>query len=267
MSVTLPAAATQAVRRSPVRFRRSSWSTIGLRREWGFPTPPRPRWRPRAIGWRNGQQLPRMNDQELPISESRTSVAEHADLLQRVRLGDRQAEQCMMELLGRPVAAILRNLARGGEAVDDLRQDVLVIVLGAARQGRIPDVPRLFGFASETSRRVALNAERLHRRRRTEINHEATLRAKDPRSVEPDDSEQPELAACVAEVLDSLRNERDRQLLREYYLEGRASESLQQSWSMSSMQLGRILYRARQRFEAAWKARRFDVLLDRSPEA
>src|SRR5690606_27808261 len=109
------------------------------------------------------------------------------------------------------------------------------------------------------ARRVALNADRLYRRRRTDTDHGATLRAVDERHGQHGMGEQPELEACVAEVLDSLHNERDRRLLREYYLEERPTEMLQQAWSVSSMQLGRILYRARQRFEAAWRARQFDI--------
>ncbi|MCB1554634.1 MAG: sigma-70 family RNA polymerase sigma factor [Xanthomonadales bacterium] len=200
-----------------------------------------------------------MSQTEPHLSSVAVAPSFASDLVARVQRREPKAEHEMVELLSRPLAAILRNLARGSESIEDLRQEVLLIVLNATREGRIPDVPRLLAFASESARRVALNADRLHRRRRTDIDHVATLRAVDDRQAHQAVDDHPELEACVAEVLDSMHNERDRRLLREYYLEERPTEMLQQAWSVSSMQLGRILYRARQRFEAAWRARQFDI--------
>lgn len=193
------------------------------------------------------------------MTEARSSLADrYAELLPQIAAGDRAAEGRLIELLGPPIAAILRNRARGDEMVDDLKHEALLVVLKATREARIPDVPRLIAFAGETARRLALNAERLSQRRRTAPDHDAvSLVTDDGRSVDRA-FEQPRMAACVNEVLASLNCERDRRVLIEYYLSEQSTEQLQSTLAVNAMQLGRILYRARQRFEAAWRARRFE---------
>lgn len=191
-----------------------------------------------------------MSEDPRPLSER------YAQLLPQVAAGSRPAEAALVALLGPPIGAILRQRARGDEAIDDLRQEALMVVIKAAREGRIPDVPRLIGFAAETARRLAANAERLRRRRRTEVDHEAVMLAADDGHSVEQAFERPAVAACVQQVLATLDSERDRRVLHEYYLDERPTAQLQAALSVTSLQLSRILYRARQRFQAAWQAHR-----------
>ncbi|HET9037640.1 MAG TPA: hypothetical protein VFN45_15620, partial [Myxococcaceae bacterium] len=59
----------------------------------------------------------------------------------------------------------------------------------------------------------------------------------------------------VRQVLEELPVERDRDLLRRYYLGQESKETLQADHGLSSLQFNRVLHRARRRFQELWVAR------------
>jgi DNA-directed RNA polymerase specialized sigma24 family protein len=184
---------------------------------------------------------------------------DYARLLAAVAAGDGRAESDLMAALAGPLEVVLRNRSRGSEGVDDLRQEALLVILTAAREGRILEPKALVEFALETARRLALNAERKHMRQRTGADDAALEAVADGRSSGLDWIAGEELRACVHSVLGALGNERDRQMLFSYYLEEQPSVRLQAHFGMDSAQLGRVLHRARQRFALLWRGRHTDT--------
>ena len=195
-----------------------------------------------------------------PAPEPAAEAApDYARMLAAVAAGDRAAESELMTVLAAPLDVVLRNRSRGSEAVDDLRQEALLVILTAARAGRIAEPRALVEFALETARRLAMNAERKHARQRTGGDQAALDAAVDGGAATLDWLAGEELRHCVHSVLGSLDNERDRQVLFSYYLEGQPSARLQARFALDSVQLGRVLHRARQRFGALWRGRRIDA--------
>lgn len=184
--------------------------------------------------------------------------ADYAELLLRIGNGDRDAEALLLQRLTLPLGAVLRRHAHGGEGIDDLRQDALLVVLEAARRGRLSDPRALVDYALETARRLALNAERKHRRQRTDADTEAIADLPDGAPPASERLRHEQLRRCVETVLAELGNERDRQLLHGYYLDERSSAELQAHFALDSIQLGRVLHRARQRFKTLWSALALD---------
>jgi RNA polymerase sigma factor (sigma-70 family) len=187
------------------------------------------------------------------------TAPDYARLLAAVAAGDTRAESELMAVLSGPLEVVLRNRSRGSEGVEDLRQEALMVILTAAREGRIDEPRALVEFALETARRLALNAERKHSRQRTGADDAAIEAVVDSRSSGLDWIAGEELRRCVHSVLGALGNERDRQMLFSYYLEEQPSVRLQAHFGMDSAQLGRVLHRARQRFALLWRGRHSDT--------
>jgi DNA-directed RNA polymerase specialized sigma24 family protein len=162
-------------------------------------------------------------------------------------------------VLSGPLEVVLRNRSRGSEGVEDLRQEALMVILAAAREGRIAEPKALVEFSLETARRLALNAERKHARHRTGADDAAIESIVDSRSSGLDWVAGEELRNCVQSVLGALGNERDHQVLFSYYFEEQPSVRLQAQFAIDSVQLGRVLHRARQRFALLWRGRHCDT--------
>jgi RNA polymerase sigma factor (sigma-70 family) len=192
------------------------------------------------------------------VKDGPPAAPDYAAMLAAVTAGDSRAEAALLQALSRPLEVVLRNRARGAEGVDDLRQEALLVILTAARGGRIEDPQALVDFALETARRLALNAERKHARQRTGADEAALEAVADSQSAGPDWLATEELRGQVRTVLGELDNARDRSLLYSYYLEEAPSTRLQARFALDSTQLSRVLHRARQRFGALWRGRMID---------
>ena len=59
----------------------------------------------------------------------------------------------------------------------------------------------------------------------------------------------------MRQVLDELPVERDRQLLRQFYLRQESKERICADHGLTSLQFNRVLHRARERFRELWNAR------------
>lgn len=189
----------------------------------------------------------------------RPGAPDYVGMLAAVRGGDRHAEDQLIRALTAPLEVVLRHRARHAEGVDDLCQDALIVVLQAAREGRIDDPAALVEYALQTARQLALNAERKRSRRQTYSSSEPpeTLDGTVPDASESLAGEQ--VRQCVGEVLAAMPNSRDRDLLHSYYLRETSTSELQAQLSMDSAQLGKVLHRARQRFGQLWRSLQFDV--------
>ena len=207
-----------------------------------------------GVGGQNALRLVANN----PATPADGRRAHYASLLQRVREGDRMAESDLVLALSEPLAVVLRQRAKGREGLEDLHQDALLAVLAAARSGRIEHPEALISYAIETAKHLALNAWRKQERQRTDVDSEQVEQLAHPGSTS-DTLDRQQLQHQVRAVLASLPNARDRAVLYSYYIEEQPSAQLQGQHALDSVQLGRVLHRARQRFLAMWKALRIDL--------
>lgn len=119
---------------------------------------------------------------------------------ERIRVGDRSAEDEFVGLYWGRVFAMM--LARTGsrETAQDLAQEALVAALEALRAGRLRSADRLGAFVHGTARNVVSNFQRARGRRPTEVPIPVDLPA--PVSVDPiEDSEE---MAVVRQALSTL---------------------------------------------------------------
>lgn len=178
------------------------------------------------------------------------------DLVAAILAGDRRAEERLVELFGRGVSIILDRHTRGGAEAQDLFQDTFRLVLEKLRRGELRDPPKLPGFVAQIARSLALEHYRKQRRRKTEPAGDDL-----PAVPAPDASPLAELlasenAALVRRVIQDLANERDRQILVRFYLAEEDKDRIAADYGLTSLQLNRVLHRARQRYKELYEARR-----------
>ena len=179
----------------------------------------------------------------------------HAEEIERIvaeaLTGDRRAEGRMLQALRPGVLAVLRFGAfhRWIDA-EDLTQETLHIVVERVRARSIDDPRKVFAFAAATARNLALNAARKMLRQQTVVDSELVDELAQNMEMEQSDlsdSDDKHLAQAVAQLLEELPTERDRQLLMRFYLEGTDKQQLCHELGLSPKHFDRVLMRARSR--------------------
>jgi RNA polymerase sigma-70 factor (ECF subfamily) len=175
-------------------------------------------------------------------------------LVRRIRAGETAAERELVERFSRGIRAILRTVVRDSAVSDDLHQETLRVLLERVRAGEVRAPAQLPAFVASLARNLATR----HYQRARKVAEDSTLRLARLEGQEPDALErmsQAEEVRLVRQVLEELPVERDRDLLRRYYLGQESKERIQADHGLSSLQFNRVLHRARKRFQELWMAR------------
>src|SRR5262249_8654298 len=138
-------------------------------------------------------------------------------LAERIRAGDAAAERELVEEYSRGVKVILRLVGADAFAVDDLHQETFRIALEKIRAGELRDAARLSGFIASLARNLATDYFR--RGTRSATSDSAALESvQSLEALALDRIAASEQARRVRQVLAELRTERDREILRRFYL-------------------------------------------------
>jgi len=174
-----------------------------------------------------------------------------ASLLERIRAGDALAESELIHRFSRGVRVILRSAGRQPELVEDLHQETMRILLERIRAGGVRDPAQLAGFVASLARNLA--TEHFRHTRRSEAGGEAILETLvDPSPSAHELAVRAEQGALVRRILEELPIERDRELLRRFYLGQESKDRICAEHGLSSLQFNRVLHRARDRFRELW---------------
>jgi len=175
-----------------------------------------------------------------------------ASLASRIRAGDRSAEGELVRAFSRGVRVILRHVARDPALVDDLHQETFRLALERIRAGALRDESQPGAFLAGLARNLAI--EHFRKARRTVPEDEAGLeRTPSPGASATEELERQEDARRVSRVLEALPTERDRSVLRRFYLGEEDKDVLCAELGVDRLQFNRILHRARERFRALWR--------------
>jgi RNA polymerase sigma-70 factor, ECF subfamily len=177
--------------------------------------------------------------------------ADLADLAQRIQAGDAQAEAQLLSRFMLGVRVLLRRHAHGAPiAIDDLAQDVLSAVLEQLRKGGVRDAAALPAYI-RTSAMHRLHAEQ--RALQNAAQSHESIDGEDPRLIASNTHPGDELDAArkarqVRELLNSLPVERDREVLRRFYLHEESCETICAALDIEADHFRRVIHRARTRF-------------------
>jgi RNA polymerase sigma-70 factor (ECF subfamily) len=173
-------------------------------------------------------------------------------LTERIRAGDRQAEDELVALFSNGLTLMLRRLARDPALAEDLYQETFRIVLEKARSGGIHEPERLAGFLRGTARNLLL-AE--GRRPRQQPGDATPLAENGPTQAAPQLRRvlRQEEAGLVRKLLGELRFERDRRILADFYLSERTKQEICTSLGVDPEGFKKVLFRARERLRELWE--------------
>lgn len=172
-----------------------------------------------------------------------------AQLAERIRAGDRAAEAQLLDHYARGVRAIVRSQCRPGEPhVEDLTQEVLALLLQKMRAGAIQDLCALPHYL-----RVAIRHScSAHYRRQQRGEGKATATDEADADADPiHDAARVQQLAAMRQVLADMPVERDREVLRRFYLLDHSSERICGDLSIDSSHFHRVIHRARSRLREA----------------
>jgi RNA polymerase sigma-70 factor (ECF subfamily) len=180
------------------------------------------------------------------VSESDVSELE---LCKRIHTQDPQAESVLVERLQPGLRLILRRATGGDiELARDLLQETLTIIILRLRSTPLNDPAGLPAFAAQTARHLAFAHARKQNRQRTRVDLEAIDAVEDNKRDQSATMTVERLSRIVHRLLDELSMERDRIVLRRYYLEEEDKQVICHDLSLSELALNQVLFRARQRF-------------------
>ena len=176
------------------------------------------------------------------------------ELVNLVKQGNRAAEIEMVERYSRGLRFLLRRKTPDLDLAEDFLQETWVIALVKIRDNGLDNPGRLAGYLSGIARNLALGEKRRVDRQRTAVNSEVV-------ALIPDDSSNPfrhvsRAEACkqVIALLDGLKKDRDREILKRFYVWEEEKKTICDSLGVDSVHFNRVLYRARQRLKSVIEA-------------
>jgi len=171
-----------------------------------------------------------------------------ADLATRITAGDATAEVELVRRYSTKIEFILRRRCRDASMAADLRQETFIVVLQRLRERGIDDPERLAAFIYQTAINLAIGEARTYHRRNTHPDWDVIASAADQQPLLSDQIEQEERAELIRNTLKALRQPRDRQILRRFYLTEEPKESICAALEVSAAHFDRVIFRARARY-------------------
>lgn len=166
-----------------------------------------------------------------------------AELAGRIQAGEPGAGAELVERYGRAVACIIRKAIRDPTAREDLYQELFRTVLEKISRGELREAEKISGFVCSIARNLV--TESFRRKDRTEPAETA-----DP-AVAPSQLDRllrQEQEAIARRILGELPSERDREVLRRYYLAEEEKEEICADLGLTVLHFNQVLCRARNRY-------------------
>jgi RNA polymerase sigma-70 factor (ECF subfamily) len=174
---------------------------------------------------------------------------ELTDLVRRIMLGDSLAEAEMVERYKEGLPTIIGQIVHNRSATEDLSQETFMKAIAKIRRGELRDPARLSGFICGIARFMAIEYVRKGRRLINKEEIGETEQLADPAPSQLDEICQQERCDAVRQVLSEMKIERDREVLRRYYIEEEDKEHICQDLGLTATQFSRIVFRALDRYK------------------
>jgi len=170
-----------------------------------------------------------------------------SNIAARIADGDAQAEALLMERIRPGLLMVLKaRCMNDGDMASDLCQDALIIVLNRLRSRSIEDPSRVAAFAAQTARQLAFDARRRFANRKTLVSTDAVEEAIVEAPTD-DSAERVSVTALVRQLLAELSHDRDREILRRFYLLEQDKSEICHSFGLAPGNFDQLIFRARAR--------------------
>lgn len=168
------------------------------------------------------------------------------DVPQESENSERINDAAAVELRPR-LRLLLVRWTRDVELAEDLCQDVVLAVVQAIREGRVRSLQALPAYAHQAARNALMMSIRKRSPELTDTVPDVSPVWGDSPPTPLEACERAEVSSLTKIALDSLTTQRDRDLMRGFYADGRSKPELMEEFSLTKDQFDRVISRARSR--------------------
>lgn len=182
--------------------------------------------------------------------DKQEATAQAVDLVARIQAGDRGAEAELYKTYSRGLMIMLTQRTGDPQLAADLHQDAMIVVLERLRADGLKDPEQLRAFLWATASNLFINEYRKNKRRATDANSELYANVADEGVAGQGGvllSEQ--TAEMVAQLIDELKQPRDRRILRRYFVEEVDKQRICEELELSPEHFDRVVHRAKARLK------------------
>lgn len=160
---------------------------------------------------------------------------------------DSSAENAFVEKFAPRLTYILRQRTADTELAADLQQEAFVIVLEKLRANALNEPEKLGAYLQQTAINLYIGHVRRQTRQQTASNTELI----ETLSAETDQYQElvrQQAAGAVQGIIDNMSNERDRRIMKAFYLDEKDKAEICDELELSYRHFDRVISRARERF-------------------
>lgn len=191
----------------------------------------------------------------MPAQTEVTEASVARQLVERITAGDTSAETEMVERYHRGLVAMLYNRSKDRSLAEDVAQDTWVLALQKVRNQELRDTSKLASFITQIGRNQLIMSYRASSKQQYSDDDELG-ELPDQQAQTPEQSlVNSQLGHVIGTLLDELTQDRDRDLIKRFYLSGDCKFELCKEYDLTEAHFDRVLFRARQRFKKLWAER------------
>lgn len=179
-------------------------------------------------------------------------------LLEKIRKGNKQAEQELVEKYYKGLHYILFQRSSDHELANDIAQETFIVVIKKARLGEIENPSSLSSFVRNVGINLLIAGYRKESRQKTDASDEIDLQIASNSPHIPEQLNSAKVRELVTQMMKELPTDRDRDLLMRYFVYGQDKEEVCQALELTSAHFDRVLHRARSRLKQILQ-HKFDV--------
>lgn len=173
-------------------------------------------------------------------------------LVQKIIDGDRSAETAVVHRYQAPLMVVLYNSSKDRVLAEDIAQDTWIIVLEKIRNGDVREPKQLAAFIRQVGKnqlimRYRKNEKDKYNEQVDDDKSHSTLPTPEQNIVNK------QLNQSIGKLFEELRQPRDRDLLKRFYITADTKEDLCHEYGLTGAHFDRVLHRARERFKKLWK--------------
>jgi RNA polymerase sigma-70 factor (ECF subfamily) len=181
------------------------------------------------------------------------SVDRPADLVSRIRAGDKDAETEFVARYRRGLLLLLLKRSNGDlQVANDCVQETFLIALTRIRSGEIEKPKNIASFLRQTAVYVCVDYYR-KQKRFTELGSEESMVQQQQPDQVLDGIQRFELRKMLQEILGILPTNRDREILERFYFLEEEKVDLCERFELSSAHFDRVIFRAKARVRSILK--------------
>ncbi len=185
-----------------------------------------------------------------PSEVAASDLSLPVDLVRAIRGGNTHAETELIHKYERGLHFLVWHHTDDHQLAEDVVQETFIVVIQRLRTSGLDEPAKLSPFIHQTARNIMIGHLRKTARRRTSPDTEQVERTIGSLEDQYRAAVRDQDALIVRQLLAELNCDRDRQILKRFYLLEEDKADICNDLELSAVHFNRVLYRARRRFGA-----------------